>query len=349
MVASGQEHNPESETDDWPCPPVSADELRAAACWFPHADKVPGDPAMTEFKQQVRLRQAQWRGDLEMGTHPNTRRNIEAGRPARIPNGVKLTDADGHLGRNFLSPEIFEAAKSRLRTKQPHQTLGPTRLRNDLLSSMPMCFNLFGELPADPARANAVATALLGHDVIGPTTVRFEWSPGRLDELYTGDKTAFDVALDGGTPGRATIVGIETKYHEHALTEAPPTGARLDRYRQIANMGVDGEPVFADDWETRVLGKPLQQIWRDHLLLLSMLQTGNWSKGRYVLVYPRSNVSFHRAAKAYREALVNPVQSATFTAVTIEELLAMEPLTPGLTSVFRERYLACAHHSARLA
>jgi hypothetical protein len=58
--------------------PISEEDLRAAACWFPNADRVSGNPEMTAFKQEARLRQSRWRGDLAMGSHTNTRNNIAA-------------------------------------------------------------------------------------------------------------------------------------------------------------------------------------------------------------------------------------------------------------------------------
>jgi hypothetical protein len=249
---------------------------------------------------------------------------------------VEQSVEDGQAGKNFLAPEIFEVAKTRLKHKERHQTLGPTRLRNDLLSSMPMCFNLFGELSGNPERAKAVAEALLGHDPSAPTTVRFEWSPGRLEERYTNDRTAFDVALESGTPGNATIVGIETKYHEHAKTEQRPDGKKLARYREISDAGLNDQPVFVDNWESQILGKPLQQIWRDHLLVLSMLQTGDWKYGKYVLVYPYRNVSFRTAAEDYQRVLADP---STFIAVTVEQMIQRAPLSPTNEGAFKKRYL----------
>ncbi len=88
--------------------------------------------------------------------------------------------------------------------------------------------------------------------------------------------------------------------------------------------------------EDAILGTPLQQIWRDHLLLLSMLQAGDWSDGKYVMVYPRRNVSYRNAARDYRRVLGN---SSTFEAFTLEKMLALGPLTPASTDNFTSRNL----------
>jgi hypothetical protein len=63
-----------------------------------------------------------------------------------------------------------------------------------------------------------------------------------------------------------------------------------------------------------------------------------WSGGRYVLVYPSKNVSFTRAAAAYRDSLIK--HDTTFAALTLEELLAADVFhDPETASMFKDRYL----------
>lgn len=49
-------------------------------------------------------------------------------------------------GKNFLLRETFEYAKERVRNKKDTETIDEFRLFNNLLSSMPMAFNLFHPL-----------------------------------------------------------------------------------------------------------------------------------------------------------------------------------------------------------
>src|SRR3954454_6873048 len=75
--------------------------------------------------------------------------------------------------------------------------------------------------------------------------VRFEWSPGRRSPEYTGDQTAFDVALAFGRTDAEILVGIETKYHEWAEpADVPHPTERLHRYRDIAETS----GIFKPDW-----------------------------------------------------------------------------------------------------
>lgn len=203
---------------------------------------------------------------------------------------------------------------------------------------MPMCFNLFGELHDDRDRLSAVGAELFGTNQPG-LEVKFEHSPGRRSDRFTNDGTAFDVALCFGEPdGSQSIVGIETKYHEHAAKEARPDKLKMPRYRDLAEEVVR-RGIFKQNW-TDLLGTELQQIWRAHLLLLSMLfdPSGQWKDGKYVLVHPAANPAFAEAGETYRQNFLN--DSSTFDVITIEKLL--EPGLLHSDSVGREfkaRYL----------
>lgn len=307
--------------------------LEAAACWFT-VDRVSKQPAVTAFKRQARLHQAIWREQqaLPIGSHWSGRPRQERRNGSRI-----ALDVARSTGANLLSDRIRDAARKRLAQPQPGETLDHDRLWSDLLSSMPMCFNLFGELHGDPERL-AAATATLWPDVPGVADeVVFEWSPGRSGAKYLGDRTAFDAAILLAQPGgRRSILGIETKYHEHAVTERPPNPIkRMPRYREVTETS----GAFREDWEAAILGTPLQQIWRDHLLVLAMLQDpdGQWDSGKYVLVHHAQNPSFAEAAERYRAVLTD---DSTFEARTVEDLLDAHVLhPPEVERAFRERYL----------
>jgi hypothetical protein len=233
-------------------------------------------------------------------------------------------------GLNFLSDRIHAAMQHRVNAPEEHETLDRTRLELDLLSSMPMCFNLFGECFDDRDRSDAAWAGLWPDAPRGASRIRFEWSPGRRDERYLGDRTAFDAAFVTTTDLGAAVIGIETKYHEHALAE--PRATRQRYFEVAAASG-----VFRPGWESEILGTPLQQLWRDHLLVLSMLQTGEYRWGRYVLVYPAENVSFATAARQYRAVLLD---DTTFEARTLESMLDRAVLHPPETGrAFARRYL----------
>lgn len=214
--------------------------------------------------------------------------------------------------------------------------LNKDRLYSDLLSSMPMCFNLFGSFHSD-LKAADYAVHRWWPDVPGRVcAVRFEWSPGRrLPGEYLENQSAFDVvfelALADGTRG---VVGVETKYHEDCKREKAPRDDRLRHYKEVT----DKSGIFTPEAFCTVLGTDLQQIWLDHLLALSMLQHTShaWSWVKFVLVHPAGNVSYARATDNYMKLLKD---SSTFGVSTIESLLNPNVLPADTAAVFQERYL----------
>lgn len=314
--------------------PQTEDELASAHCLF-GVDRVPGAPVeVSEFKRRARWQQAWWREQrgLPIGEHVPPRSNTP------VPNGSRIRHEEAcRDGLNFLSPEIVTAVKHRLANPQPHQTLDERRLWSDLLSSMPLCFNLFGELHGDPERLTTATDRLWPDHPGGTPTLVFEWSPGRRDPEYLDNRSAFDVAiLLDLADGRRGAIGIETKHHEDIRRESPPDpGTRMPRYREVTERS----GAFRPGWEEKLVGTDLQQFWLDHLLLLSMLQhpKDGWAWGRFVLVYPAANPSVRTAAQRYAEVLAD---QATFESRTIEDLLGPDVLhEPGTAEAFRRRYL----------
>ena len=263
------------------------------------------------------------------GSHKGRRIDPDV-EPEQVGNGTKLLERDAKSGANFLTPAIFQIAQTRLRPdrKEAHETLDEVRLLRDLLSSMPMAFNLFGEasLPGGEESRRRLAH-IFGLPPSQHSDLAFEWSPGRLDERYTRDRTAFDVALRIGEPdGPRTVVGIETKYHEHSTKEKKPDSSRqaaLKRWNDQTDFLVsiaEDAHVFRAGWKSRVLDTDLRQIWRDHLLALAMRRSPEWGdETRYVLLYPSRNVSYRNATVAYASLLVDG--DTSFQAFTIDELL----------------------------
>lgn len=279
---------------------------------------------MTRFKQLARLHQARWR---ESKAYPiGTFRDREIGSLL----APELAEQDA---QNFLGPRVGAAVRHRLAHREKHQQINGPRLWTNLLSSMPMCFNLFGELWHDlVAATKAVRTWF--PDARGEVEeVRFEWSPGRLNPTYLNNRSAFDVAFLLKQPdGSLGAIGIETKHHEHAMREKIPGANRLPRYEQVTEKS----KAFKAGWRDAILGTDLQQIWLDHLLALSMSQSGKWSWTTFVLVYPEGNVSFAHASNRYKNLLRDP---STFQTRTLEELLDASVLRKELEASFRERYL----------
>lgn len=328
---------------------VTQEELERANCWF-DSDKS-GGREMTAFKREARWRQHRWAVEelavREFGTHTGRRTHSDLP-PVEIPNGTKLGDLDAAAGANFLSPAIHQVAQTRLANKQAHETLDDKRLRRDLLSSMPMAFNLFGEASiAEHEESRSALAQLFGVSGSGESDIVFEWSPARRSDKYTRDRTAFDVALRvGPKDGPRTVVGIETKYHEHSAREARPSASKVAAFQRHQDQTdflvsiAEASNVFKHGWQDAILNTDLRQIWRDHLLALSMrAHPDEWTEEtRYVLLHPQRNVSFRDAAHRY-SALLRDGED-TFRVLSIEEVVEAAFAHGGPTKdQFSRRYL----------
>lgn len=259
------------------------------------------------FQRRARLLQSLWREarGLPMGER----------RPG-VPLGSRLPVAFAETSlANFHSENIRRSVEECLASKRAGsgQLVDVDRLYANLLSSQPLCFNLFGELQADLALATRVFSALWPTRVQAVTAIRFEHSPGRSDLTFTGDRSAFDVFIEHTVPtGGTGFIGIEVKYHEDLVVK---TAEHRPRYDEVARaMG-----CFVEAQLPALRRAPLEQIWRDHLLAGSMLATGEWAAGLYVFLYPEGNVHCARAAASYAECLTN---GTTFEAVTLERIVA---------------------------
>ncbi|NOY94456.1 MAG: hypothetical protein GXP55_25040, partial [Deltaproteobacteria bacterium] len=138
------------------------------------------------FQRRARLLQALWREDqgLPIGEH----RGLPQGSRLAMPRPEQRLEA-------YVTPNIRELVKREVVAgdKSAGKLYGRPRIFENLLSSQPLCFNLFGELAVDLDLASAVFRRLLPARVASVEAIEFEWSPGRGDPKYTDDNSAFDV------------------------------------------------------------------------------------------------------------------------------------------------------------
>lgn len=284
---------------------------------------VPGDDT---FQRKARLLQALWR----------TERGLPMGAKASgEPLGSRLPPA---FAKESLANFLTEGARRAVREEMKDELgsgklIEEERLYANLLSSQPLCFNLFGDLSGDRVLATRVLRDVFPSRVAEVTAIRFEHSPGRGDARFTADHSAFDVFVEHTTPdGRRGFLGIEVKYHE-GLDDAPST--HRARYDEIA----DGMGCFVPAQRAALCKKPIQQMWRDHLLAGAMMQHERGLAGCYVFLHPSGNTRCARAAALYAGCLSD---KTTFEPLTLESFVnALEQNAPDAPwpSQVRERYL----------
>ena len=215
---------------------LSREELETAL-FLENDDRVPGRPEMTEYRRRVRYHQARWReaNGHPIGTQPIVPR---PGKPVR-PLGSRLPlDYAQETGANFLTREALAAAKDRTAVVEAHQSFDHQRLWADLLSSVALSFNLFGELAADLTLADRAVHSWWPQAPGTVSEVRFAHSPGRFDPAYLNSLRDFDAAfvleLGDGTQG---VVAVDVSYHEWAKPETPKPSNRRRNLEVAARSG----------------------------------------------------------------------------------------------------------------
>ena len=267
------------------------------------------EPGDTRFRAAARLQQALWRerNGWKSGyqTSPNGKRR-------RIGNCIGQVPAG--LGANFISGEIAKLARLELSFREDGALIDEARLSANLLSSMPLTFNLFGAMRLDLKLASRLFKRLFPRFVRIVTGILFEHAPARGNPNFTADYTAFDVLIQCRTvDGKSGFIAIEVKFSE-TMTE--PAARLRPRYDELsASCGCFRHP---DNPALRT--SPIQQFWRQHMLAASMLQAGLYDTGRFVVVAPIFNNQVQNAIAAFRSQIADeaPVR---FDAVTLETLV----------------------------
>jgi len=241
---------------------------------------------------------------------------------------------------NFLTSTIRGVVERELENpkQQKGRLIKRERLLANLLSSQPMCFNLFAELQQDLDLATRVFQRRFRDRMTRVSAIEFEWSPDRGNDHYSGDSSAFDVFVEYQGRSGPGFLGIEVKYHEVLKSEKPKPNPRYEALTLASK-------AFQDNMLKTLSGTRLQQIWRDHLLALSMLPLNeqrpddcSYTEGAFAYLYPAQNESCARGVKGYIERLVD---STTFIPWTLEQAVAdVEAAGAGeWIREFRQRYL----------
>jgi hypothetical protein len=250
-----------------------------------------------------------------------------------------LTLEDGEKGLNFLRPHIFEVAKRRIAERKG--TLDRFRLMCNMLSSQPMCFNLFGPLVDDVELATELFRAWLPGEIERVDKVRLEYTPEPAGE-YLNDRTAFDAYVEYTRPdGNKAFIGIETKLTESFLQKSY-TQPSYWRWTKLP-----GSPWPEASWP-RLIDREVNQIWRDHLLAVALLghPKSSFSAGRFLVVYHPSDQGAIQPLRTY-QSLLRP-EDQTFAELSLDYLVdlwveaATNKADREWLSNFRMRYLDLA-------
>lgn len=244
---------------------------------------------------------------------------------------------------NFLTDRVKALVEYEVeKAKADRRMIEEPRIWNNLLSSQPMCFNLFGELHYDSTLASRVFNRLFPDNIQKVNAIKFEYSPGLGKKRYTGDHSAFDAFVEyTNHQNESGFLAIEVKYTESARESKKASKKYYDdheeNYLSVANS-IDG--LFPDSSIAELKTSPIQQMWRNHLLALSTLQ--DYSEGFFVFLYPEKNGQCSRVVNEYVELMAFTDEGQThFCPRTLETFYdALQSIcdAPWVTE-FGERYL----------
>lgn len=180
---------------------------------------------------------------------------------------------------NFLSDEAAEYAVQRADVvRSEGGQLEQTRLYTNMLSSMPLCFSVFGHLRAHAAAAVAVLSTVTGYEIVGLERVdvgrraidgiECEWAPERREHLNDG--TAFDAVVAARLrDGRLLLIAVETKYVDN-FSRDKPDDEKDRKYRTFCERFGMAEGAF-----DALKGPATRQLLRNVLLTESVRRGGD--------------------------------------------------------------------------
>lgn len=245
---------------------------------------------------------------------------------------LKAVEADPSL--NFLRDErLARIALDRL--AESRGTFVGDRLKRNLLSSQPLCVNLFGMLKLQPEAAAAVLGKVIGLPIEYVDLVEIERAP-ELATSMLDDRTAFDAYVEYRTfTGSRGFLGIETKYTEPFSDDLGLGEDKRNKYRRLAAA----LPVFKTPLSADLLSPKASQLFRNLLLSLSHAQNEQ-VQGHVIVVALDADPDAAAGVRIVRQELISPddhLRSASIESIV--QAARTQPTLAPWAEAFSERYL----------
>lgn len=238
-----------------------------------------------------------------------------------VPIQRFLTDEDADAGMIFYEgfrKEILDAAKGKYDFHGRHKSMYVDMLRSEHIP-----FNFFIPMGIDnfsKKHAAFIFNKFISNSRIASVDeIIIEDDRFCDDENYLKDKTAFDTYVAyTSTDGKRGGIGIEVKYTE-ASYEIREKEKRFcfdddSPYWNVTRWS----GCFTDDPEKVKTQNDFRQIWRNHLLGLSMVKNKNIDYFTHIHLYPKENGHFEKVIPVYEQQLLTEKGRMSFRAVTFE-------------------------------
>lgn len=258
-------------------------------------------PSDNRFTARMRFHQSWYRRHI-LGLSPGP------GPRGGTIYGNQLTAEDGNAGRNFLTEEIWSVVQNRISEDRGIVNVGDKdRLLRNLLSSQPMCFNLFAPLKNDLTLATRLMQALPGVPAnITVTNVEIEFAP-RPKRYYLNDATAFDAFVEYQRAGEIRgFIGIETKLTEPFSQRSYEFKEGYSRWRTPNGWWWRGRA------RTYFPDKRYNQLWRNQLLAFAMHRRNDaeYDEALFAVLYHDNDLSCVASLDAYHQRLTQAGKDA---------------------------------------
>ena len=224
-------------------------------------------------------------------------------------------------GLNFLTNNAAEYATTRAKdVVAEHGSLDPDRLKLNMLSSMPLCFSIFGELRSQHDGGLAGVKALFDPAATAVVKIECEWKPGSNP---LSDRTAFDaVIVTQRSNGSNHLIGVECKYTE------PFSQHRYDpKHYEVPH---DASRWFKPNSAATLSGSSTNQLWRNLLLASECARRGELgaSTAEVCIVALAEDTGVDKARAGLAEQLLEPELHCRF--VPLETIATKFATVPGL-------------------
>ncbi len=189
---------------------------------------------------------------------------------------------------NFYNKDILNYAQKRVAEKLPEETIEADRLFNNLLSSMPLAFNLFYPLmellEKDVVKTTEIVAALFPNwDITKVDKIGIEFIPTPIKD-YTEDKSAMDAFITFiDKEGEKNIIAIEVKYTDSLGTNKAKENEK--KYEVAKNT------KFFTAEGLKVIDQGCTQIFRNFLLTESYRMKEKMPNSYNVILAPAQHPS----------------------------------------------------------
>lgn len=300
--------------------------------------------ADTPWQAKARKHQSDFREkEMKVPAVPNTRRSGCYGNVISAEAAAR--------GVNFYSP-FWDEIKADLKGRKG-------AILSNVLRSEHIPYNVFFPMRHDLEKSAALFRGLTGRDVDTVLDIIIEYAPSPKEE-YLNDLTSFDVYMDyKDSHGDRRGIGIEVKYtelgykigpgEELKIKDTDSTYYKATRESGCFDYGGISEGVFiADNFGNHSRGDDLRQLWRNHILGLSMIQHGVIKDFLSVHFYPSFNEHFNPATNTVLgdySSLLNDTGKTTFMPLTFETLFdamkasGMDEIDKGWIPYLTRRYI----------